>query len=237
MSYEKFAKTYDELMHKPLYEQWYQFVNNYVPKGSAILELASGTGDLAHLLSQTYAIHASDLSEDMLVISQEKYPTIPVMQLDMCDFELDTRYDAVICFADSICYLPDESSVKRAFNTAYQHLKENGVYLFDVHSLYKVSVVYDNYEYQYVDENTVFTWQSFPGEFEHSVEHDLTCCQATPSGLYERYDETHYQRTYPLEDYQQWLQQAGFKEIEIVADFGDNEVSEKTERWFFVCRK
>lgn len=237
MSYEKFAKTYDELMHKPLYEQWRQFVAKHVQPGSTILELASGTGDLAQLLRQDYTIHASDLSEDMLVISQEKYPTLPVMQLDMCDFELDTHYDAIVCFADSVCYLPDEAHVQKTFKTVYHHLNDSGVYLFDVHSLYKVNVIYDNYEYQYVDEKTVFTWQSFPGEFENSVEHDLTCCQSTDSGLYERYDETHYQRTYSIEQYKQWLTAAGFKEIKLFADFGENTISDTTERWFFVCRK
>ncbi len=50
-------------------------------------------------------------------------------------------------------------------------------------------------------------------------------------------DELHRERTYSLESYQRMLENAGFSEIEMYADFIDSPPNEKSRRWFFVCRK
>lgn len=237
MSYEQFAQTYDALMDKSLYKCWENFVKQHVPTNQIILELACGTGDLANLLQKNYTVLASDLSESMLAIASQKYPKLQLFQADMCAVELSQPVDAVTCFADSICYLPDELAVQQAFSQAYTLLKQGGVYLFDVHSVYQMTHGYRDYTYQHVDEYTVFVWTSYLGEHDFSVEHDITCCIAQSSDSYTRYDETHYQRTYPLDSYLNWLKQAGFHSIEVSADFGETQVSETSTRWFFKAVK
>lgn len=57
------------------------------------------------------------------------------------------------------------------------------------------------------------------------------------SGLYDRFDELHYQRTYPVEQYKQWLQQAGFTVSEILADLEEEPLVTETERILFVASK
>lgn len=37
--------------------------------------------------------------------------------------------------------------------------------------------------------------------------------------MYQRYDETHEQRTFPFETYAAFLESAGFEQIEVTADF------------------
>lgn len=237
MSYEQFAQTYEALMDKSLYHRWETFVTTHVPKGQTLVELACGTGDLAYALQQHYTVLASDLSESMLAIANQKYPKLQLFQADMCDVTLDKPVDAVICFADSICYLPDDRAVQKAFQQAYRLLHDGGVYLCDVHSVYQMTEGYRDYTFQHVDEDTVFVWSSYPGAFEYSVEHDLTCCVQQSDGTYRRYDETHEQRTYPLENYVTWLKQAGFNSVEVFADFGESSVNDTTPRWFFKAMK
>lgn len=237
MSYAKFAKTYDKLMDKSLYPQWANFVQHCAENRVSLLELACGTGDLAVLLKECYEVVASDLSSDMLAIAQSKIGDMPLLEVNMCDLTDLPSFDVITCFADSLCYLKNPAQVQQALQQAYQTLNPNGVYLFDVHSTYQMTVVFNDYHYQYVDEDTVFTWQSFEGEHSYSVEHELTCCQRLKGNLYDRYDECHYQRTYPLEQWLKWLSEVGFSNIKVSADFGQNEVNEQTTRWFFVCYK
>ncbi|MDZ7834233.1 MAG: hypothetical protein U5K84_01670 [Alkalibacterium sp.] len=54
--------------------------------------------------------------------------------------------------------------------------------------------------------------------------------------MYERYEETHRERTYPIDVYKKLLLEAGFSEVQVSADFTE-EVHEESRRWFFACTK
>lgn len=238
MVYGQFSKTYQKLMNDELYPLWVSYVEKYVTKKQSILELACGSGEVANLLSQKgYTIVGSDLSENMLSLAYQTNPKICWLQLNMADFQLDETYDSIICFADSLCYLQTEIEMQKTFQNVYNTLNNNGIFLFDVHSLYQINEVFHEYTYHYVDEDTVFIWESFPGDYANSVEHELTCVQETQSGIYERYDELHKQRTYSLEQYISWLKSVGFSNIEMTSDFGENTITDNTTRWFFKCEK
>lgn len=239
MTYGKFAKTYQKLMDSSLYEKWVQYVEKNVSKNSRLLELACGSGEVANLLyKKGYTIIGSDISSDMLTLAFGNNANIQWLQLDMTEFELDESFDSVICFADSICYLKDENTVQKMFQCVYDVLIKDGVFLFDVHSIYQMNTIFKDYSYHYVDDDTVFVWESFEGKYPNSVEHELTCVEKQYSGSYERYEELHEQRTYTLEQYRAWLQGAGFKTIEVTSDFGNSQiVTDDTTRWFFKCVK
>ncbi|WP_347360027.1 hypothetical protein, partial [Pseudomonas sp. FW305-BF6] len=53
---------------------------------------------------------------------------------------------------------------------------------------------------------------------------------------YERFEEYHIQRTFPIETYRALLEQAGFDVKEIIGDF-DQVVEETSERIFFIATK
>lgn len=238
MVYGQFSKTYQKLMNDELYPLWVSYVEKYVTKKQSILELACGSGEVANLLSQKgYTIVGSDLSENMLSLAYQTNPKICWLQLNMADFQLDETYDSIICFADSLCYLQTEIEMQKTFQNVYNTLNNNGIFLFDVHSLYQINEVFHEYTYHYVDEDTVFIWESFPGDYANSVEHELTCVQETQSGIYERYDELHKQRTYSLEQYISWLKSVGFSNIEMTSEFGESTITDNTTRWFFKCEK
>ena len=56
------------------------------------------------------------------------------------------------------------------------------------------------------------------------------------NGQYERYDELHRERTYPLEQYLDALKKVGFTKIEVSADF-DQKITGENIRWFFKAEK
>ncbi len=227
-----------------MYDQWLDFVEQELPKTTGqILDLACGAGRLAVMLAQNgYQVSGVDLSEEMLALAEmharEADLAIPFMQGNMLDLSALGQYSAVTCFADSFCYLQDEAQVLQAFKEVYQHLENDGKFIFDVITPYQTDEVYPGYMYNYTTEDQAFIWSSFTDEFEHSAVHELTFFVWNEAlASYERVSEIHHERTYELEVYQRLLTQAGFKDITVSADFGKGELTLETTRWFFSCHK
>lgn len=244
MIYSSFAKLYDELMDETMYEKWFDFATHELkPNVGPVLELACGAGRLAVMLAQSgYEIVGVDLSEEMLSLAEmharEAQCEIPFIQADMLDLAELPKFGAVTCFADSFCYLKDEAQMLQAFTEVNQHLQTGGRFIFDVITPYQTDEVYPGYMYNYTDETQVFVWSSFADEAPHSAVHELTFFIYEPTcDSYRRVSELHHERTYPLATYQRLLRQAGFKQIQVSADFGKSRPTEKTTRWFFSCQK
>lgn len=244
MAYETFAFVYDEVMDKNLYEKWYEFSSRHLKQKKQLLELACGTGALAcRFAKEGYDVTALDLSEEMLMIASERAfeanASVQFIEGDMLDLNDIGEYEAVTCFSDSLCYMPDEQAVQQVFDGVYQLLKDEGIFIFDVHSLYQINEVFPDYNYHYQTDEFAFLWESYQGELPDSIEHFLTffVAQDEKNDLFERRDELHKERTYSLELYQRMLENAGFNQIEYFGDFTDSQPNEKTRRWFFVCQK
>ena len=245
MLYKTFAFVYDEVMDPFLYLAWLNFSKRHLPKDTKrILELACGTGALAcDFAREGYDVTALDLSEQMLSVAseraQEEEVEVQFVQGDMMDLSEVGTYEAITCFSDSLCYMPDRQSVQQVFDSVYQALEEDGTFIFDVHSLFQVDEVFPEYSYHYQTEDFAFLWDSYPGEKSHSVEHFLTFFVKENEGDKDfiRHDELHQERTYSMENYYTMLENANFYNIKIFADFTDEKPTENTTRWFFVCQK
>ncbi|MTV82639.1 class I SAM-dependent DNA methyltransferase [Secundilactobacillus folii] len=244
MIYQTFAQLYDELFDSDLYLDWRNFVTGQVMQSTApLLELACGAGRLAVLLRQAgYDVTGFDLSDEMLSLAdqhaREARVSLPLIQGNMLDLSDIGTYHTVTCFADSLCYLPDEQSLSTTFEQVAHHLDDDGQFLFDVISPYQTDVVYPGYMYNYHDEKRAFMWSSDAGDEPHSVDHDLTFF--TYNEVKDAYDEVaelHHERTYEMATYQTLLRQAGFKNVQVTADFGRSSVKDDTTRWFWTCSK
>ncbi|MGR3741608.1 class I SAM-dependent DNA methyltransferase [Companilactobacillus sp. DQM5] len=242
MIYSKFAEIYNELMDDSLYEKWQNYVEKRSDK-SDLLEVACGTGDLAILLKKSgYNVTASDLSYEMLEIAAKKIEDnnllFDLVQIDMLDLTGLEKYDVITCFDDSICYLKNENELQQAFNQAFVHLNNGGKYLFDAHSLYQMDTIFPGYMYNFKNSENAFMWSSYEGEFEHSIEHDLTFFSWNENIQgYDVSEELHHERTYELDVYVNHLKKAGFKDIEVTTDFGNSAIYDHATRWFFECTK
>lgn len=243
MIYTTFAQLYDELMDPDMYANWLDLVKTQLPANANLLDLACGSGRLAVSLAQNgYQVAGLDLSEEMLALAdyhaRQAGVELELYQGDMTDLSQLENYEYVTCFADSLCYLPTQADLQACFQAVYQHLEPGGKFLFDVITPYKTDVVYPDYMYNYSDEEQAFLWNSYSGQDEHSVIHDLTFfIYDDKKAAYERLSELHYERTYPLVTYKTMLAQAGFKQVEVSADFARKEATENDERWFFICQK
>ncbi|MBM4762362.1 class I SAM-dependent methyltransferase [Bacillus sp. B15-48] len=247
MTYQKFAYLYDTLMVDVPYDGWVNWVidrsKKYEVSGSRLMDLACGTGELSIRLAKAgFQVTGIDLSEDMLAVAQAKTEEegleIPYYHQDMTELTGLSEFDVVGIFCDSLNYISEEVDVKKTFAKVYQHLSPGGLFLFDVHSIYKMDVIFQSSPFTYNDEEIAYIWDCFSGESPHSVEHELTFfVYDEMTGQYDRVDEHHLQRTFEPTMYKIWLENAGFELLELTADFLPTLPSDDSERIMFVARK
>ena len=242
-TYETFAKIYDEVMDENLYLDWLDFTCRHLDKKQQnLLELACGTGILSvELANLGFNVTGLDLSEEMITLAKKRISAddegLRFVTGDMLHLEDKNTYDVVTCYSDSICYMPNEEAVGKVFKDVYEALTDSGTFIFDVHSTFQIEEGFSEYSYHYQTDDFAFLWESYLGEEEYSVEHFLTFFVSDKLGKFERFDELHEERTYELSTYQSLLKTAGFKSVEVFADFEDVKPDEESKRWFFVCEK
>lgn len=244
MIYQTFAQLYDELFDPEMYTNWQQLVGNEVPNGSQVLDLAGGAGRLAVLLAQQgYQVTDADFSPEMLALADQHRQTagvdIELVETDMRELKGLPVYDAVTCFADSLCYLPDLVAVEDTFRAVKAHLKPGGKFIFDVITPYQTDQVYPGYTYNFEaeDHSKAFLWTTYADEeVPHGVIHDLAFFIQNADQTYNRVGETHFERAYELEVLNQALTNVGFKnkQIRIRADFGRQNIQPETTRWVWI---
>jgi SAM-dependent methyltransferase len=249
MAYGQFAFIYDHLMEDVPYDQWVEYVKSvkdrYV-KGEpdfSIVDVGCGTGEMTiRFAREGWKVSGVDLSESMLAVAHEKSVqagvAIPYFEQNMTELDGFTGSDCVTIFCDSLNYLQTEEEVQETFKAVSSQLKEGGLLLFDVHSIYKMSQIFMNSTFTNAEEEVSYIWNCYAGEEANSVEHELSFfVLEEETGLYSRFDEVHYQRTHSVELYKKWLEEAGFELLSVTGDFSMEHLADQAERVFFAARK
>ena len=240
MAYTHMAAVYDKLMAETPYDQWLDWVERSFQQGKkplSVLDVGCGTGAVAiPLAKRGYRVTGVDMSAEMLAIAYDKMraeqASVTWVEQDMRELEVEPA-DAVISLCDSLSYLTEEEDVQETFRRVFAHLTPGGVFLFDVHSPYKMLHVFGDETFTYQDDEVSYIWQCFCDPLRLEVEHQLTFFLRQPNGLYERVEEEHWQRAYQPIQLVRWLTDAGFTQISVTADFTDLPPQAKSERLFF----
>ncbi|MBI5972630.1 class I SAM-dependent DNA methyltransferase [Staphylococcus caledonicus] len=238
--YVEMSAVYDQLAQDQPYDKWYDIVKYYTQsfnKDLKLLDIGCGTGSLTSKLTSIGSVTGIDLSADMLSIAVNKSNQVTWLEGDMTDFSLNTKFDVITIFCDSLNYLPDIEDVQQTFQCVMQHLDDSGIFIFDVHTIFKMNTLFNNQCYIDENEQVFLAWEAIAGEEPNSVYHDMNFFIKNSDGNYHRFDESHYQRTFDKDTYIQLLKQVGFSNIETFVDFSIENHDDKGERLFFVARK
>jgi SAM-dependent methyltransferase len=149
-----YARYYDLLYRDKDYaaeaEYIAELIRKFHPATRSILELGSGTGIHAGLLAkQGYEVTGIDISPDMINIASNNVGAPPnpallkpdaspltphpiFLEGDIRSIRLSRTFDAVIALFHVISYQTTNKDVTAAFETARQHLKPGGIFIFDV---------------------------------------------------------------------------------------------------------
>ena len=238
--YEKFAQIYDSIMPDNFYGNYYEFVIEILQKleskPASILELACGTGKLARLfLDRGYNIEGLDLSTNMLKVAQAK--GLKVYQSNMIDFELNRKYDLILCVYDSLNYLQKGSDLQHCFNSVKKHLSQDGLFIFDLNSDHKINEVIPNNpvktEYRKIGD-IEFIWLN--STKPESWISELIFFQKMENGKYLRFYEKHIEKAYGMNEVKHLLKEANLEILASYSDFEFSEIEKDSMRWFFVCK-
>lgn len=245
-AYAGFANVYDLFMSDIPYREWYEYVHGLlieygVPDG-LVLELGCGTGTFSELLAAGgYDMIGVDNSADMLEIAAQKKEAsgadILYLLQDMRAFELYGTVRAVVSVCDSLNYITQPEELKRVFALVNNYLDPGGVFIFDLKTPYYYSRVMGDCVIADNQEDASLIWENFYDEEERMNEYDLTLFIRQPGGLFERRQETHFQRAYETETVKELLAQAGLKVAAVYDAFTRQEPRPDSERIYFVARE
>jgi ubiquinone/menaquinone biosynthesis C-methylase UbiE len=139
--YSQLAKYYDKIYWSKDYEGEAAFLfalfRRHGVTGRRLLEVGCGTGNhTREFVAGGFEVTALDLSEDVLKIARRKVRHgAEFIQGDMRDLdaEVEGRYDEVVCLFSTISYNLTRSDLKKTLRGFYDHVKDEGIVVFDTH--------------------------------------------------------------------------------------------------------
>lgn len=247
-AYTSFAEVYDQFMDNVPYREWADFLQEILQKegisDGLVLDLGCGTGSMTEeLAGRGYDMIGVDNSEDMLEIAMEKrqesgHDILYLMQ-DMQEFELYGTVRAVVSVCDSVNYVTEKEELEQVFRLVNNYLDPGGIFVFDFNTEYKYREVLGDRTIAENREDSSFIWDNYYYEEEHMNEYELTLFiqEADQKELYHKYQETHFQRAYTLEEIRELLEKSGLRFVAAYEDYTKEAPGKGSERICVVARE
>lgn len=209
-----------------------------------VLDVACGEGSFAIVMSKLgYNVTGVDQSQQMIDLAKERAreenEAVNFHTEDMRELPYEDDFDLVTCLFDSLNYMLTINDLQDAFKSAYKALRAGGVYIFDMNTIYGLAVDWmreETYIQNEADDFMEIHRQSF--DYENQVATMEITVFNQRDEHWERFDETHRERGYPIADIQFLLNETGF---EIAGMYGSlskrTEVQTNSPRVWFTVRK
>ena len=247
-AYTSFAEVYDQFMDNVPYREWADFLQEILQKegisDGLVLDLGCGTGSMTEeLAGRGYDMIGVDNSEDMLEIAMEKQQEsghdILYLLQDMQEFELYGTVRAVVSVCDSVNYVTEKEELEQVFRLVNNYLDPGGIFVFDFNTEYKYREVLGDRTIAENREDSSFIWDNYYYEEEHMNEYELTLFiqETDQKELYHKYQETHFQRAYTLEEIRELLEKSGLRFVAAYEDYTKEAPGKGSERICVVARE
>lgn len=234
-SYTGFAKVYETFMDNVPYDEWAEYLiglllEHGVEQGALVAELGCGTGKMTRRLARAgYDMIGIDLSEEMLDIARYEHEAQDILYLhqDMREFELYGTVAAVVSLCDSMNYITSEEDLLLVFRLVNNYLDAGGVFIFDMNTVYKYETQLGDRVIAENREECSLIWENYYDKETRINEYDITIYTKAEfeeeeedenlPPLFERMEEVHLQKAYPVDTVVALLEEAG---MEFVAVYG-----------------
>ena len=238
--YNKIAKYYDKVFGDTSETESYirnklvQFKIN--PKHQPeVLELGCGTGiNLLPLLKEKFSVAGIDNSRQMLKIAGQKIPGAEFHLKDIRDFELNKKFDLILCLYDTLNHLTLISEWKKVFKKVYEHLEVNGIFIFDINTIFKlsflteISPVFNKFDTNFLLvhvnnlSKNVFNWNL--KVFENVKKNNFKLIEANIK-------EASFEKAEIVKELTKYFK------IEKIEEESGKKPDKNSERLYFICRK
>ena len=243
-SYQTFAYLYDELTQNVEYEKRCDYILSFFEKNGiksgTVLDLACGTGSMSiPFMKKGYNIIGLDYSEEMLEIASNRLSEVgnnfSLLKAKMQEFELSEKVCACVCCLDSINHLNNIDDVQATFKNVYDSLNNNGLFVFDVNTVYKHNEVLADNTFVFDEDDYYLVW-------DNEAVNDRTVRILLDMFLfngenYDRFSEEFEETAYSVEELSTWLKNSGFVNIKVYDELSYDDPKNDSERLYFVCKK
>lgn len=244
--YSAFARYYDELTanidYKRRGEYFHEIIKKFKStKDNILLDLACGTGSISEVMAGLgYDVVGVDNSDEMLGMAIEKKfdsgLNIQYLCQDMRKLDMFGTIDITICALDSINHLSSLNDVRKVFEGVAFFSELNGLFIFDVNTLYKHRQVLANNTFTYETDNVYCVWENTLDPDTDEVRMNLEFFEREDNGMWSRSSDGFSEKAYSEDEIEKLLADCGF---ELLAKYGDDTFSppaENSQRIVYAAR-
>jgi len=242
--YKNLAHIYDELINCDVdYKAWADKIISFCSRLNVekrdYLDLACGTGNMTELISKEFkATWAVDLSSFMLTEAESKLRALGIKAKFVCqdisNLKLNQKFDLITCCLDATNYILEEANLEAYFIGVFKHLKDNGVFIFDINSYYKLTNILGGNVFTYDNDKVLYVWDNY-------LENDIVDMKLTffvkEEENYRRFDEEHTERAYKETDIEKLIKKTGFIIKGKLNNYEEIPIDEKCERITYILTK
>lgn len=136
----KYAQYYNLLYKDKDYQSEVDYIDTLIktytnPDVYKILDIGCGTGNHDILLAKKgYSVTGVDMSEKMVAEANKKAENYPGLNFHLgnaTSFNLDEKFDVVTSLFHVMSYQTSNEALFKSMQNAFNHLHENGVFIFD----------------------------------------------------------------------------------------------------------
>lgn len=251
-AYSEFARVYDLFMDNIPYEEWCGYLETLLKKYGVeeglVLDMGCGTGNITEgLRRRGYDMIGIDNSEEMLAVAIEKgmerepdaeeLPQALYLCQDMRSFELYGTVKAAVSICDSMNYILEPEELLEVFRLVNNYLDPEGVFIFDLNTLYKYENILGEQTIGETREDHCFIWDNYYDRESRINEYVLNLFIQGGDGRYDRFEEVHYQKGYGLEEIRELIEGAGMRWEGAYDAFTMEAPKADSERIYIVARE
>lgn len=243
-SYAYFAEFYDTLTQNISYKSrgkyFYKLLKTLNKPDGILLDLGCGTGSLSEVMSDfSYDVIGIDASNEMLSIAITKKDISKKNILYICqpmeNINLYGTVDVCICALDTLNHITDKNNLQKVFNKVSLFLNPDGVFIFDVNTIYKHKNILANNTFIYDFDDVYCVWQNSYSN-PHIININLDIFARQKNNIYEKFTEQFDERAYSHDEICEFINNTDLSLVDFYHEDTLEKPIEKTERIVYVVK-
>lgn len=243
--YQDFSYYYDMLNGEADYDKLGKFIHKqFLEHGihtGIIADLGCGTGELAiHFAKLGYDMLAVDASENMLSvlqqkISEEDIPTdILLLQQRLESLDLYGTINGAYSTFDTLNHIYPSTLFEKAIGQISTFLEVDGIFIFDINTLYKQKYILGDHTFSTTDEDFSFIWKNAWYEQEMATKISISIADEEN---HTTFAETFWEYVYLPEYVEKVLQDHKLEILSCIDGETFEPIHQTTQRYLYVTKR